>query len=319
MRYTEEQKKIHYRKIYDLLWENFRITYKDMSIPLKLARNTVRNRLNEALEMEYLILPQIRRRSYFGEYVYIVRVKDTFETYMKFKNNKNIVYHAVLGGYANMWIISRGKIDIDGEILISGPRSDYHVAYAPYWSWNTSIYKMHTKLDEFNPYEYQPRNILQTHWGEILDFWDAEYEILFRNLKYNGRKKFTRILKKNLISRSKFYKFLDNLNKACIVFTRFFPKGMKAYDPYLFIFETDYEDFIIDLFSLLPTGSLFFKAANKLFVYCHVEKASIRETGAEIYDITQIQLLSLINDLKKKKFIKKEFHTTFESHWTKNL
>lgn len=319
MRYTKAQKKIHYRKIYDLLWKDFRITYKDMSKLLGLARNTVRSRLQEALEMQYLIYPQIRRRSYFGEYVYIVRVDDAFETYMEYKKNDNIVYHAVLGGYANMWIISQGKIDIDGEILLSGPRSDYHVAYAPNWPWDTSMGHMRSKIDEFNPQSYQPQHIIGTHWGESLDFWDAEHEILFRNLKYNARKKFTRILKKNLISRSKFYTFLHNLNKACIVFTRFFPKGMASYDPYLFVFETDFEDFIIELFSLLPTGSFFFKAAQRLFVHAYVEKASVRETGAEIYDISQIQLLSLINELKKKKYVKNEFHFTFESHWTKDL
>jgi hypothetical protein len=36
----------------------------------------------------------------------------------------------------------------------------------------------------------------------------------------------------------------------------------------MFMFETDYEDFIVDLFSELPTSTFFFKVANKLFVRC---------------------------------------------------
>jgi hypothetical protein len=85
------------------------------------------------------------------------------------------------------------------------------------------------------------------------------------------------------------------------------------------VFETDYEDFVIDLFSLLPTGSFFFKVADKLLVYAHVEKASVRETGLKIHDVSQIQLLSLVNELKEKELIRSEFHSIFEYHWSKDL
>ena len=116
MRYTEEQKRGHYRGIYDILWKDFRMNVKDMADLLGLAKNTVRERLNEALDKGYLIYPQIRKRSYFGEYSYIVQVKNPLETYIELKGNKDIIYHAVMGDC--LWIISK----------------EFHAVFEYHWS-----------------------------------------------------------------------------------------------------------------------------------------------------------------------------------------
>lgn len=69
-------------------------------------------------------------------------------------------------------------------------------------------------------------------------------------------------------------------------FTRYFPEGAKAYDPYLFVFETDYEDFIVDLFSELPTSTFFFKVSDKLLMSGRMIKTSVRKVDLEMPDIS---------------------------------
>jgi hypothetical protein len=155
-----------------------------------------------------------------------VRCEDPLKAYLNLKDSRNVIYHAVMAGDGNLWVISKGEIDIDGEILVSGLRSDYYVAYAPVFLWNESIEEIRKMITEFDPKQSRPQNAIVTHRNEPLDWWDDECEILFRNLKYNAREKFTKILKQHLISRSKFYKFLERLDEACIVFTRYFPKGI---------------------------------------------------------------------------------------------
>jgi hypothetical protein len=108
------------------------------------------------------------------------------------------------------------------------------------------------------------------------------------------------------------------VHEACTVCIKYYPKGISAYDPYLFVFETDYEDFIVDLFSQLPTSAFFFTCKEKLFLYAHVEKASIRETGLDITDISQIKLLCLVDELIEKGVIKDEKRAILEYHWTKD-
>jgi len=82
--------------------------------------------------------------------------------------------------------------------------------------------------------------------------------------------------------------------------------------------ETDYEDFIVDLFSELPTTSTFFTISDKLFIYVHVPKEytsgiSIQETAKELY------IPLLLNELLNKEIIKSKARSITEFYWAKDL
>jgi len=316
-----ERRKGQFRKIYELLWfGNSRMHIKDIASELQVDPRTTSTVIEEAFNLGVVTIPQIRRRSHKNmmEHVYFIRCKDPLKVYSQYSEDLNVVYHAVMIGFADLMVIARKKIDIEGDILIEGCRSDYHIAYAPNHSWENAIQIMREKVENFSPKEYEPEGIIQTHWNEIIE-WDEEDEKLFREFKYDLRKKFTPIMKKHLISTTKIYQWLERLPETCTVFTRYFPGGASWYDPFLFMFETDYEDFIIDLFSELPTSAYFFKVSDKLFLSGRMLKESLRKVDLDMTNIAQLHIPLLVGDLRKKGILKEEADAIFRYSCTKDL
>ena len=48
-------------------------------------------------------------------------------------------------------------MDIEGDIVVEGLRSDYYVAFTPNHSWDDAIQIIRKKIEEFNPRGYIPR------------------------------------------------------------------------------------------------------------------------------------------------------------------
>lgn len=321
MQKTLERRKKQHRSIYELFWSgNPRIYIKDIASELKVDPRTMSTIIEEAFDLGYITRPQIRRRSYANmkEYVYFVNCKDPLEVYLQYNEDSNVVYHAVMNGFANLMIIAREKFDPQGEIVVEGYRSDYHFAFAPNHSWEEAVRIIQEKVQNLRAEKYEPKGIIKTHWKDTIP-WDSEDEMLFREFKYDLRKPLTTVMKKHLISTTKIYQWFDRLPECCTIFTRYFPEGAQAYDPNLFMFETDYEDFIIELFSELPTSSYFFKVSDKLFLSARITRTSLRRPDLDISDIAQIWIPFLLKNLKKKEILKEEAHSTFEYHWKKEL
>jgi len=159
---------------------------------------------------------------------------------------------------------------------------------------------MREDVENFIPEDYKPKGIIKTHFDEPVK-WDSEDEILYRYFKYNLRKKLSPVMKKHLISGTKLYAWLERLPEYCTIFTGYYPETLSAYDPYLYMVETDYEDFIVDLFSELPTTSTFFTISDKLFIY------------KELY------IPLLLNELLNKEIIKSKARSITEFYWAKDL
>lgn len=320
MRLTPEKRKEHYRTVYELLNKNSRIKVKDAARVLGLNRSAASNRMNEAFNLGYVTKPQVRLRSYKNtmEYTYFIRSKHPFRLFKNYVKDMNVVYHAKMGGFAHLWITSKEKMDITGDIVAEGYRSDYYVAHAPNHTWKDAIKVMQKKVETFNPDHYKPKGYIQTHWHEPIE-WGAESEALFSYFKYDLRKDITPVMRKNLISARRVYEWLEQLPHSCTVFTRYFPNGIDSYDPYLFMLETDYEDFIIDLFSELPTSSFFFKVSDKLFSLTRVERKSLRSTALDMSEINQLYIPHMIDALEERGILKSEDHATVECHWKKEL
>jgi hypothetical protein len=314
-----ENRRNQYRAIYEALHKYSRIKVKDLSAILGVNRHTASRLLREAFRKGYILPPQIRKRSYANmkEYMYFVNCKDTLESYLRYIEDMNVIYHAVMSGFANFWIIAKTEIDVDGDVLLEGYRSDYHVAYAPNHSWEKTMQIMQMKVDSFNPEMYTANGTLRTRWNEHIQ-WDSEDEILSREFKYGMRKELTPIMRKNLISAQKIYEFLDRISDCCTVFARWFPETISAYDPYLFVFETDYEDFIIDLFSQLPTSSFFFMVEDRLFVYANMAKEFLRCTEAYV-SINRLQIPLLLKTLSERGILKSKAHAILEYYYGKDL
>lgn len=320
MSFTLEHRKKQYRTIYELLHEMPRIRAKPLSRIMKTRPSTASSRMKEAFEQGYIVGPQIRKRSFSNlkEYMYFINCEDPLGLFEEYIPDENVIYHSIMDGFANFRIVSKEKFKVKGDVVLEGYRSDYHISFAPDHSWGTAIQTMREMVQNFNPEDYEPQGIIKTHWNEIIE-WDQKDEILFREFKYDSRKPLNPLMRKHHISKSKIDQWLKRLPECCTVFTCYFPEKISAYDPYVFMFETDFEDFIVDLFSELPTTSWFFKVSDRLLLYLWVDRGSMRSVDFRKPDISKLHIPRLLRRLSKEGIINHEAHTRVECYWREDL
>ena len=316
MRTTTKEKRNQYRIVYEVLWEKPRVKKKEVSAAL--GKRGAGRWMEEAFEEDYIVGPEFRKKSFknLKEYMYFIRCKDPDASYLKYRKDPNVIYHAQMAGFCDLWVITKEKMDIEGEIIVEGYRSDYHVSYAPDHTWETGLQNMRKMVDDFDPENYTPKGIIQTHFNKTIE-WDKEDEIMYAYFKYNVRKSLLPLIREHGISREKIYSFLQSLPDCCTVATSYYPESLQTYDPYLFMFETDYEDFIIDLFSELPTSVSFFKVFDKLFVFAHVLKPFIRSRDIQLSQKYYLPLLVI--KLSIKKILKSKARAIMDYSWSKNI
>ena len=305
-----------YRTIYELVFDNPRIPASDIE---KAIGRTGSKRFKKALELQIIVGPHLRKRSYknLREYMYFLNCKNPVDKFLNFCEDMNVTYHAKATGFCNLWVISRKKIDFDEQIIAEGFCSDYHVSFAPDRTWSTAIQIMQEKVENFDYEDYIPQGIIKTRWGKTIE-WDEKDEMLYRYFKYNMRKSLGPAMKEYGISKEEFYDFFNKLPEACTIATGYFPDTLSGYDPFLYMFETDYEDFLINLFSELPTTSFFFKVSDKLFVYVHVPKQLVRSPDLKA-SIKRLYIPLLINDLLKRGIIREQAESNIDYSWGKDL
>jgi hypothetical protein len=263
--------------------------------------------------------PHINKRSYANlkEYMVLINCENPEPLYLKYREDMNIIYHAQTIGFCDLWVITKEKVDIEGDVVAEGYRSDYYFPYAPNRSWEESLQIMWKKTNNFRSKDYAVKGIIKTHLNESVQ-WDSEDEALYQYFKYGIRKKLSPVMKKNLISGGKLYNWFQKLPGCCTIYTGYYPETLSAYDPYLFMIETDYKDFIVELFSELPTTSTFFTVSELLFMYIHVPKRytsgiSIQKTAKKLH------IPLLLNELIKREIIKSKARAITEFYWGKEL
>jgi len=321
MKFSQNLRQTQYRTIYELFDKTPRIHIVQVQEVLGVSRDTASKRVKEAIEQGYIVGPHIRKRSFlnFEEIVYIVKCEDPIALCRKLSKNKHVIYHELLDGFADVRIITTKEIDIDGEIMLKGVRSDYFISFAPLRTWIAAINIIQKMIQDFDPAQYVPQGLIETHWDESV-VWDEQDEILYKEFKYGLRKPLEPLVKKKYKMWSgKAYEWLERLSECCTVYTCYFPESIDNYDSYIFMFETDYTDFIVELFSQLPTTVWFFTVADKLFVYLWVERGSMKNVNFRKPKINNLQIPLIVRDLLKKGIIKSKAHAAIQYFWRKEL
>jgi DNA-binding Lrp family transcriptional regulator len=319
MRLSLVQQRQQYRTIYECLYETARIRVMDITAVIGGSRNTISKRLQEAFDLGYVVIPQIRKRSYKNskEYMYFVMCDDPDDLFDMYIEDENVVYHEIIDGCANFRLISKKRIDVEGDVIIEGCRSDYHISFAPDRSWEKAVQIMQEKVKTFDPGRYDPTGIITYHWNETIE-WDEKNELLFNYFKYNLRKPLSPMIKKHGISAGKAWDWLNTLPETCTIVTGFFPEAVSSYDPYIFMFETEYEDFIIDLFSELPTTCWFYRVSDKLLLQVWVKRGSMRSVDFPKPDISKLHIRRLVKNLLRRGIIKRKARASVECYWREN-
>jgi hypothetical protein len=314
---TSGSRRIEFRKIYEHLCDKPRFRPHHVSKDLGLRPSSVADRLKEAIENGYIVGPQIRKKSFsnFKTYVYLVNSSNSLQSFREYIMNSHVLYHEMIQGFCNVIVVSDVKLDIDGTIL-GGLSSDQYVSHPPDQSWKTSTNKMWDMVRKFNPRDYTPKGYIETHWNEKAE-WSEQDETLFLEFKYDLRKPLQPLSEKTGILMGKIKDFLENLPRYCTISTSYFPLTMKAYDPYLYIFETDYEDFVIDLFSQLPTTCWFQRVSDALIAYAWTIREPTKNVNTKMEDVSEMQIPLLLEALVKKGVVKKENYAYRRFYWRK--
>lgn len=312
MRLPPEKKETQYRTIYEVLYRNPRAYEVEIASALKSARNTARTRVREAYTKGYVTRPGIEKRSYsnFRELMYFLRCQNPQRLFHNLMLNQDVVFQALMTGFSNLWVIARRRLDLS-ECVLQGVRSDYYVPYTPDCTWEYAIRTMRERIVNFGP-DRPSSKIIGTHWHEEVT-WDQECERLFQEFHHNLTRSVLPIVRRTFISHEKCGKWLRNISDYCTVVTCHYPKAVSAYDPYLFMVETKYEDFVVKVFSEVPTTVWFFRVAGVLFFLVHVRRDLMRVVypGMSLRDL---EVPFLMREFLSRGIIRSEAHALVE-YW----
>jgi hypothetical protein len=315
---TSESRRKEFREIYEHLCDKPRFRPHHVAKDLELRPSSVGDRLKEAVESGYIVGPQIRKKSFsnFKTYMYLVNSARPLKLFDEYIENDHILYHEVLEGFCNLRVVSDVKLDIEGTIL-GGLTSDYYISHPPDQPWRISSQNMWDMIQKFDPADYTPKGYIETHWKETVK-WSEQYEILFWEFKYNLRKALEPLVKQKYhIWSGDGIEFLEQLPRYCTVFTCYFQETIDNYDPYLYVFETDYEDFVIDLFSQLPTTCWFQRVSDTLIAHLWTIRGKMRKIDIRNKNFPELQISLLIQELLERGIIRKEDHARRKFYWRK--
>ena len=182
MQLSDEERRRRYRLIYDTLWESPRA---HMSEVQGLQKKQASTTLQQALENQIIMGPQLRKKSFenLKEYMYLVTCKKPELFYLIYRENPNIIYHAKMMGFYNLWVVANEKIDIPGDIICEGYRSDYYISYAPDRTWDAAMKIIDKKVKAFDPKDYVQQDFIKNHFDETIP-WDETDQLLFGYFKY---------------------------------------------------------------------------------------------------------------------------------------
>jgi hypothetical protein len=100
-------------------------------------------------------------------------------------------------------------------------------------------------------------------------------------------------------------------------FFLYYRESLPAYDACLFMFKTEHEDFIIDLFSQLSTTCWFYRVSDNLIAETLLEKSSGGKENIHTRNVTELQIPLLVRDLVRKEILKSEAHAKAKCYWRK--
>jgi len=253
-------------EIFKLVLENPRIPKTEIAKKFNVNPKTAEIWWNNAVKYGIIIPPVFRRKSYlnFREYFYFIDGQDPHSLYEELQESKDILYFSVQTGFANFQIISRSPLSLQSNVVLSGERSNYYVSIPPNCTFEESISKIQNKLKNLKELKPFPSPLI--YQKKAYGPWDELDEIIYREFSNNMRKPFTHVIESTNAYSDKIMKWLRRRHRFGDTITMFFPEGESSYQLSLFCIETKNDWLLIDLFSQMPTSSVFYRLGKKLMM-----------------------------------------------------
>ncbi|MGD2248302.1 MAG: hypothetical protein PVF58_07825 [Candidatus Methanofastidiosia archaeon] len=153
--------------------------------------------------------------------------------------------------------------------LFFGARSNYIYSKIPNCAFMDALIYMEKLLDQ----EHSPSKIPVEYPKEPPEIGSSYHGwMIFPYVKYDLKTGYTGIVKKLHISYEFFHKGFDYLLNVSTKLLPYYPKGFRLYSQYFFVFWSNYEEFLVELFGNLPCHTSITKVKDALIVYVSIEK-----------------------------------------------
>ena len=253
-------------ELFQLIVEDPRIPKKEIARRFNVNLKTAEIWWNHATGRRIIIPPIIRRKCYrnFREYFYFLSTDDPHTLFNELQKYKEILYVSVESGFSNLFAISENPLDIEGDIVTEGCRSDYYVTIPPDQSFQAAISEIRRKLQLLDSFKEFPSPLIQRNYA--YEPWDEKDEAIFQTLCNDMRISFSRVLRETKTYSDKILKWFRRRDEFGDTITMFFPRGDSSYILLRYLIETDMDSLLIDIFSELPTSTTFCRIGEKLMI-----------------------------------------------------
>lgn len=262
-RLSEKEKVFLKYQIYSYRYENPWISNKKVAKLLHRSISTV-NRYAQQAEQTGQFWGPTLGLFHPERKVALLLFKDKWKVFKHLREHPSINYVCVCQGDWDIMTIHDGPVDFSqiagykGKIM-ERAREQVFTPKVTFTSWEPCFEKMEAFLTQtedlqkstFNPKSHHPE-------------WDEEEWEMFYYFRSNLRKNFSTLRKKRPISWRKYKEWKDSLEKYCTIVIEYYPKGYLQYDSITFCFRTDYEQYIVELLSNLPTTFFVYKTEEYL-------------------------------------------------------
>ena len=291
--------------VFKLLNEDPRIPKTTIARKLKINAKTAEKWYNDAVALRIIIPPFFRRKSFtnFREYFYFINTNDPYECYQRMKSKKEVMYCTVQSGFSDMQIISKAPLNLEEEVILSGERSDYYVSTPKDQMFEKANQIMERKLKTIDDFEPTPSPLILRK--EPYSQWDDLDEAVYYSLMGNLRKPWAHVLKESGAYNNKIMHWYRTRNEFGHTITTFFPEGEKAYQPTLFAIETENDALLIDIFSEMPTSSVFYRLNKYVIMVLYVSYPIIAKS----------MVRRVLSYLQKKELIGKYINSIVEYYY----
>ncbi len=270
MEFTSWPYSVDRYELFRLVQDNPRIPKAHIARKFRVNEKTGTLWWDAAVKKRIIIPPIFRRKSFlnFREYFYFIKVKDPHYSYLSLRTSKDIIYCSVHTGFSDIQVISKKPLNLKGEVVLSGDRSDYYVSTPLNCSFSQAVSTIEKKLKNIDSHHYIPSPLV----FRTTDYepWDDLDEVIFWELCNDVRKPFSRIVKTTGAYSDKILKWFRKRNEFGHTFTMFFPRGEGSYQLTLYAVETEEDSLLIDIFSKFPTSSVFYRVDKYLMMVLYV-------------------------------------------------
>ena len=263
-------------QIYQVRYDDPWISTKKTAKLLNRSISTVNRYTKKAVKEGVFHPPQPRLKQYPGKEAALFLFENKYNIFSKLLDYPGMTYLCIYHGDWNIAALYDGPIDFSQfpgyiKAVVKGPVEKIFIPKVPYISWEKSFEKMEKILTQ-NPTKTSAINCSTYN----LD-WDEEDWILYHYFKYDLKRSFNELRKKHVISWRKYQNWKKTLKEHCTILVDYYPRGYEAYNGVTICFRTKYEQYIVDLFSHLPTTPLFYKVGAYLLVNLYYPKGCEKE------------------------------------------